>query len=165
MPNLLKNSRDTKGNFWYVIIWAICLFWMEEEDKDLRLLGEESDRMGLTQSPHGKTLEGLEHGHLWDWSGRGQGGECLERPLGLPAAVAWSVCHIPQSSWLSRYSQLGLPGRTLMEGRKGNLLGNKYSLGISLDYAGVKNRVHTTIALIIRLFYFFPTKTYAKFEV
>lgn len=39
---------------------------MEEEDKDLRLLGEESDRMGLTQRPHGKTLEGLEHRHLLD---------------------------------------------------------------------------------------------------
>lgn len=158
MPNLLKSSRDTKGNFWHAIVWAICLFWMEEEDKDLRLLGEESDRMGLTQRPHGKTLEGLEHGHLWDWSGRGQGGERPERPLGLPAAVAWSVCHIPQSSWLSRYSQLGLPGRTLMEGRKGNLLGNKYSLGISLDYAGVKNRVHTNNSFNYQIVLFFPNK-------
>ena len=62
MPNLLKSSRDTKGNVWRIIIWAICLFWMEEEDKNLRLLGEESDMMGLTQRSCGKTLQGLSIG-------------------------------------------------------------------------------------------------------
>ena len=35
---------------------------MEEEDKNLRLLGEESDMMGFTQRPRGKTLQGLSMG-------------------------------------------------------------------------------------------------------
>lgn len=82
-----------------------------------------------------------------------------QRPLELLAAVAWSmVPAVPQSSWLSMYSQLGLPGRMLMKGRKGNLLGNKCSLGISLDYAGVKNRVHTNNSSNYQIVFFFPHK-------
>lgn len=70
-----------------------------------------------------------------------------QMPLGLQAVVTLSVawCQVYTSAPMAlRVQPVGTSWKDSngrKEGRKGNLLGSECSLGISLDYAGVKNRV------------------------